>query len=99
MLIQFNVSGVKGGSFENDEKQVIEYGYVYAIGEFRDTTSGDNISTGLQIQKFKCRNKAVLQAIRNILNKSQAPVDMLLDIDFSAKEGAISVPSVVGISQ
>jgi hypothetical protein len=99
MFIKFNVSGVKGGSFENDEKQVIEYGYVYAIGEFRDFSREDTIQTGLQVNKFKCKNKAILSAIRNILIKAGGPVDITLDIDFAAKEGALSVPSVVGIGQ
>lgn len=99
MLINFKVSGVKAGSFENDDKQVIEYGYVYCIGDFKDAVNDGNFQTGLQIQKFKCRNKATLSAIRNILVKSNGPVDMALDIDFSAKEGAVSMPSVVGIGQ
>lgn len=99
MLINFKVSGVKAGSFENDDKQVIEYGYVYCVGEFKDSVSDSNFQTGLQIQKFKCRSKSVLSAIRNILVKSGQPVDMALDIDFAAKEGAVSVPSVVGIGQ
>jgi len=99
MLINFKVSGVKAGSFENDENQVIDYGYVYAIGEFKDAINEGNFQTGLQIQKFKCRSKPVLQAIRNILIKAGSPVDLALDIDFSAKEGAVSMPSVVGIGQ
>lgn len=99
MLINFKVSGVKSGSFENDDKQVIEYGYVYAIGEFKDNVSDSGFQTGLALQKFKCRNKAVLTAIRTILVKSGGPVDIQLDIDFAAKEGAVSVPSVVGVGQ
>lgn len=99
MLINFKVSGVKSGSFENDEKQVIEYGYVYCVGDFKDNVNDGNFHTGLQMQKFKCRNKSVLSAIRNILVKSGGPLDMALDIDFSAKEGAVSMPSVVGIGQ
>lgn len=99
MLINFNVSGVKSGSFENDKGETIEYGYVYAVGEFRDNVDGGNFNSGLQIQKFKCRNKSALSAIRNILVKSGAPVNMALDIDFSAKEGAVSMPSVVGLGQ
>lgn len=99
MLINFKVSGVKSGSFENDEKQVIEYGYVYCIGDFKDNENDGNFQCGLQIQKFKCRSKPVLLALRNILNKAKGPVDVQLDIDFSAKEGAVSVPSVIGIAQ
>lgn len=96
MLINFKVSAVKAGSFENDEKEVIEYGYVYAVGEFRDNTNAENFNTGIQIQKFKCRDKFVLSAIRGALLKAKGAVDIQLDIDFAAKEGAVSVPSVVG---
>lgn len=91
------MSAVKAGSFENDEKQIIEYGYVYCVGEFRDSSNSDNFQTGIQIQKFKCRDKAALTSIRNALNKAKTAVDIQLDIDFAAKEGAISVPSVVGV--
>jgi len=96
MLINFKVSAVKAGSFENDEKQIIEYGYVYAVGEFRDSSNTDNFNTGIQIQKFKCRDKQVLSSIRTALLKAKGSVDIQLDIDFAAKEGAVSVPSVVG---
>lgn len=97
MFINFNVSAVKAGSFENDEKQIIEYGYVYAVGEFRDSTNAENFNTGIQIQKFKCRDKLTLSTIRSALLKAKGSVDIQLDIDFSAKEGAVSVPSVVGV--
>ena len=97
MHINFNVSGVKAGSFENDEKQVIEYGYVYCSGEFRDSLNNDNFQTGIHPQKFKCRDKSVLNQIRSHLLKSKGIVPMSLDIDFAAKEGAISVPTVIGV--
>lgn len=96
MFINFNVSAVKAGSFVNDEKETIEYGYVYAVGEFKDSSNTDNFNTGIQSQKFKCRDKQVLASIRAALLKAKAPIDIQLDIDFTAKEGAISVPSVVG---
>jgi hypothetical protein len=97
MFINFNVSAVKAGSFVNDEKETIEYGYVYAVGEFRDSSNTENFQTGIQIQKFKCRDKLVLSTVRAALLKAKGAVDIQLDIDFSAKEGAISVPSVVGV--
>ncbi len=99
MLIKFNVSGVKSGSFKNDDEQLIEYGYVYCLGDFRDSSNDSGFQSGLQIQKFKCRDKSVLIQIRAHLNKANGPVPLSLDIDFAAKEGAVSVPSVVGLGQ
>jgi hypothetical protein len=97
MKINFTVSGVKGGSFENDAKETINYGYVYAIGDFRNIDQNGGFNTGLQLQKFKCPDPKVLAAIRGRLVSACEPVSLDLDIEFLAKDGAASVPVVMGV--
>jgi len=99
MQIKFNVSAVKSGSFTNDEQQVVNYGYVYAVGDFKDQTNTENFVTGLQMMKFRCPDKATAGAIRLALLKAQKPVELVLDVDFTTKEGQVSVPTISGIVQ
>lgn len=97
MKINLTVSGVKGGSFENDEKQLVNYGYVYGIGDFRNVEQPNGFNTGLQLQKFKCPDLKVLSVIRARLVASGEPVVMDIDMEFMAKDGGTSVPVVMGV--
>lgn len=97
MEIKMMVSGVKGGTFEDDQKQNREYGYIYSVGEFRNSDRDSTFQTGLQMNKFRCPNLNVLRAVRQRLLAAKEPIEMLLDIEFGGKEGEISTPVVVGV--
>lgn len=97
MEIKLLVSGVKGGTFKDDSQQDREYGYVYATGEFRDSERDSTFQTGIHANKFRCPNLSVLKQIRIRLVQAAKPVEMVLDIDFTGKEGEVSQPVVVGI--
>ena len=99
MLITFLVSAVKGGVFLTEEKEERQYGYVYATGDFRDNREGKNINIGVQVQKFRCTDQRVLSAIGDQLAKAGKPVSLSLDLDFTAKEGEVSRPVILGLGQ
>jgi hypothetical protein len=99
MLITFLVSAVKGGVFLTEEKEEREYGYVYATGDFRNNRDGKNINTGVQVQKFRCPDLKVLSAIADRLAQAGQPVSLPLDLDFTAKEGEVSRPVILGLGK
>lgn len=97
MEIKLMVTGVKGGTFKDDAQQDREYGYVYSAGEFRNSERDTTFQTGVHANKFRCPDLTLLKAIRSRLVASGKPLEILLDIDFSGKEGEVSQPVVVGI--